>query len=147
MGLLGWLLPRRRRIALLVDGPNVFRAEFDIDLQEILQAVRSEGELAISRLYLDEHASPGLIRAAEMNGFEVVITSGDVDVKLAVDGTEIAATGRVEVLSIASRDGDFKPVFERAGYHGLQTLAIAPGNHGRSEALVNAADEAIVLGD
>ena len=101
--------------------------------------------LVVTRLYLDEHATPGLIQAGEAHGYEVVTTSGDVDVKLAVDATAIATTDRADVLAIASRDTDFKPVLEIAGREGLRTVAIAPGSYGRSDALRKAATEAVTL--
>ena len=50
-----------------------------------------------------------------------------------------------EVLAVASRDTDFKPVLEAAAQRGLGTVAIAPGEHGRSDALRNAAQDAITL--
>ncbi|MCU4753826.1 NYN domain-containing protein [Halobacteria archaeon AArc-curdl1] len=135
------------RLGLFVDGPNVFRDEFDVDLDDLRTAVTDLGSVGILRLYLDEHATPGLIQAAEARGFEVVITSGDVDVKLAVDATACIAEGQLTHLAIASRDTDFKPVLEYAGLNGIETIAIAPGAHGRSDALQNAADRALTLGD
>ncbi len=136
-----------RTVALFVDGPNVLRDDFDVDLDDVRTAGRQLGQLATTRLYLDEHATPGLIQAAEARGFEVVITSGDVDVKLAIDATELALDDRVDVLAIASRDTDFKPVLEKAARNGVRTVAIAPGEYGRSDALQNAAHEAFVLED
>ena len=133
-------------VGLFIDGPNVFREEFDVDLDDLRELGQSLGRTGVLRLYLDEHATPGLIQAAEARGFEVIITSGDVDVKLAVDATALIAEGRVDVLAIGSRDTDFKPVLEYAGRAGVETVAIAPGTHGRSDALQNAADEAITLG-
>ncbi|WP_255167170.1 NYN domain-containing protein [Natrononativus amylolyticus] len=133
-------------VGLFIDGPNVFRDEFDVDLDDLREIGQSLGRTGVLRLYLDEHATPGLIQAAEARGFEVVITSGDVDVKLAVDATALVAEGRLDVLAIGSRDTDFKPVLEYAGAAGVETVAIAPGAHGRSDALRNAADEAITLG-
>jgi len=132
-------------VALFVDGPNVLREEFDVDLDDVRRAAEVEGPLVATRLYLDEHATPGLIQAAEARGFEVVITSGDVDVKLAVDAARFAAEGRMSVLAIASRDTDFKPVVEAANGHGIRTLAIAPGEFGRSDALRNAANGSVTL--
>jgi uncharacterized protein (TIGR00288 family) len=132
-------------VALLVDGPNVLRSEFDVDLDDVRAAARAAGPLAVARLYLDEHATPGLIQAAEAHGFEVVVTSGDVDVKLAIDGTELVHGGGVDTLAVASRDTDFKPLVEAAARRGVDTLAIAPGEHGRSAALANAAHETVVL--
>ncbi|KAB1193494.1 NYN domain-containing protein [Haloferax sp. MBLA0076] len=134
------------RVALFVDGPNVLRDEFDVDLDDIREAARAlGGQLSATRLYLDEHATPGLIQAAEARGFEVIVTSGDVDVKLAVDMTRFAVEGRAEVIAIASRDTDFKPALETANEYGLRTVAIAPGSYGRSDALQNAATYAVTL--
>jgi len=136
---------RQPRVVLLVDGPNVLRSEFDVDLDDVRAAGAAVGRLAVARLYLDEHATPGLIQAAEARGFEVVVTSGDVDVKLAIDGTELVHGGDVDVLAVASRDTDFKPLVESAARRGVRTLAIAPGEHGRSDALGNAAHDDVVL--
>jgi len=148
------LLPRLRgatgdepRVGLFVDGPNVLRSEFDVDLDDVRAAAAEEGRLVATRLYVDEHATPGLVQAAEARGFEVVVTSGDVDVRLAVDAAEFVVADRLDVLAIASRDTDFKPVVELAGRHDRRTLAIAPGSHGRSDALRNAATRAVTLGE
>jgi len=148
MGLLGRLLDSTSgepHVALFVDGPNVLRDEFDVDLEDVRAAASEHGRLVVTRLYLDEHATPGLIQAGEAHGYEVLTTSGDVDVKLAVDATAIATTDRADVLAIVSRDTDFKPVLEIAGREGLRTLAIAPGSYGRSDALRKAATEAVTL--
>jgi uncharacterized protein (TIGR00288 family) len=135
------------RVALFVDGPNVLRSEFDTDLDEVRAAASAMGRPVLTRVYLDEQASPGLIQAAEARGYEVVITSGDVDVKLAVDAATTVTDGDCDVLAVASRDTDFKPVLELAARRGCRTLAIAPGTHGRSDALRNAAHEAVTLGE
>ncbi|MFB6155585.1 MAG: NYN domain-containing protein [Haloferacaceae archaeon] len=148
MDILGRLCRRGGdRVALFVDGPNVLRDEFDVDLDDVREAAESAGRLVATRLYLDEHATPGLIQAAEAHGYEVHVTSGDVDVKLAVDATVFGVERRADVIAIASRDTDFKPAVERANENGLRTLVIAPGSYGRSDALPNAATESTTLGD
>jgi len=133
------------RVGLFVDGPNVLREEFDVDLDEVRTVAESYGPLAVTRLYLDEQASPGLIQAGEARGFEVVTTSGDVDVRLAVDATEAVASDRIDVVVVASRDTDFKPVLELAARNAVRTVALAPGEHGKSDALQNAAQDALSL--
>jgi uncharacterized protein (TIGR00288 family) len=138
---------RGPRVGVFVDGPNVLREEFDVDLDDVRAAAERFGTLAVTRLYLDEHATPGLIQAGEARGFEVVITSGDVDVRLAIDATELVCEEAFETLVIVSRDTDFKPVVELAGRRGVETVAVAPGLHGRSDALANAANEAFTLGE
>ncbi|WP_246983502.1 NYN domain-containing protein [Halorientalis marina] len=147
MGWLGRLVGGRtdERVGLFVDGPNVLRSEFDVDLADLRAVAGEKGRLAVTRLYLDEHASPGLVQAAEANGFEVITTSGDVDVKLAVDATALVADDGLDVLAIASRDTDFKPVVELAARRNVRTFAIAPGEYGRSDALRTAAHDAVTL--
>jgi uncharacterized protein (TIGR00288 family) len=148
MGLLGGLFgDETKRVGLFVDGPNVLRAEFDVDLDDLRAIATGEGTPAITRLYLDEHATPELIQAAEARGFDVITTSGDVDVRLAVDATAAAVEGTIDVLVIASRDADFKPVVERAAEEGLRTVALAPGEYGRSDALRNAAQHAVTMNE
>jgi uncharacterized protein (TIGR00288 family) len=133
------------RVGVFVDGPNVFRAEFDVDLDDLWALAREEGTVAVARVYVDENAGGGLIQAAEARGFEVVTTSGDVDVKLAVDAVEAAVAGRIDTVAVVSRDTDFKPALEIAAERGLRTVAVAPGEHGRSDALRNAAHHAVTL--
>jgi len=145
MDLLGRLSEGSTRVGLFVDGPNVLRDEFDVDLDDVRAAAEDLGQVTVARLYLDEHATPGLIQAAEARGFEVVTTSGDVDVKLAVDAVESSTAGHFDTLVVVSRDTDFKPVVEAAAKRGLRTVAVAPGLHGRSDALRNAAHYEITL--
>ena len=135
----------RDDVALLVDGPNVFREEFDVDLADLRAAGETLGRLVVARTYFDVRASSGLLQAAEAHGFAVRVTSGDVDVALAVDATELVTTGQVDTLAVASRDMDFKPALEVAARYGVRTVAVAPGEHGRSEALAAVADEAVLL--
>jgi uncharacterized protein (TIGR00288 family) len=145
MGLLDRVRGGSARVGIFVDGPNVFRSEFDVDLDDLRDLAREEGTVGVSRVYVDENASAGLIQAAEAHGFEVETTSGDVDVKLAVDAVETTTAGRLDTLVVVSRDTDFKPVIETATKRGVRTVAVAPGRHGRSDALRNAANAEITL--
>lgn len=132
-------------VGIYIDGPNVFRDEFDTDLDEIRAIASEYGPIAVARVYLDEHATPALVQAAEAHGYEVVVTSGDVDVRLAIDATTGILEERLDTLVVVSRDTDFKPVLEQAGSRGITTVAIAPGAHGRSDALRKAAHHALTL--
>jgi len=147
MGLRRWLFGSgtSARVGLYVDGPNVLREEFDVDLDELRDLAAAEGTLAVTRLYLNEQAPAELLRAAEARGFETITTSSDVDVRLAIDAMAAAADGAIDVLVVVSRDADFKPLLERAARRGLETVAIAPGAYGRSDALRNAAQRSHTL--
>ena len=132
---------QQSRVGVYVDGPNVLRSEFSVDLDDIRSRARTYGALGELRLYLDAQAPTELIQAAEARGFTVSVTSGDVDVRLATDATAAVGAGRLGVLIIASRDMDFKPVVKYARSKDVQTVAFVPGEYGRSDALTNAVDE------
>jgi len=62
-----------------------------------------------------------------------------------VEATDAVGDRGLDTIAIASRDLDFKPVLEAAKRRGVRTVAIAPGEHGRSEGLAAAADQAVLL--
>ena len=145
MKLLERLLGHETRVGIFVDGPNVFRPEFDVDLDDLRALAREEGTVALSRVYVDANAGSALIQAAEARGFEVVTTSCDVDVQLAAEVVEAAVAGRIDTVVVVSRDTDFKPALEIAAERGLRTVAVAPSTYGRSDALRNAAQHEVTL--
>ncbi len=137
------LLPFRggSRNALLVDGPNLLRSELEFDLEGLRDELEPR-KLNVSRVYLDHHAPPGLLEAVETNGMEAVTTSGDVDVKMAVDAALYASEGFDVVL--ATRDADFKPALEAANREGASTTVVGV-NECFSAALESVADDVVML--
>jgi uncharacterized protein (TIGR00288 family) len=138
MRVLDRLRSGKRRVALLVDGPNLLRDEFDIDFEDLRAVARPD----VARVYLDHRAPSSLIEAVETNGMEPVVTSGDVDVRLAVDATGYAVGGFDIVL--ATRDADFKPALARANEEGAHTTVVGV-SESFSAALESVADEVVLL--
>lgn len=139
LGLLPWR--SRRRTALFVDGPNLLRSELEFDLESLRQALEPS-KLDVAKVYLDHHAPPALVEAVETNGMEPVTTSGDVDVKMAVDAALYAAEG-FDVV-VATRDADFKPALEAANEEGSSTTVVGVSDC-FSAALDSVADEVVML--
>ncbi|WP_129596268.1 TIGR00288 family NYN domain-containing protein [Methanohalophilus profundi] len=134
----------RRSIGLLVDGPNVLRKEFDINLEEIRDVLKEYGNVKIGRVFLNQYASNKLVEAVENNGFEPVICSSDVDVRLAVEGMDLVHNPNIDTLALVTRDADFKPLLNKANEHGKETIifGVEPGF---STALRNSSDYVIIL--
>ncbi|TGC07483.1 TIGR00288 family NYN domain-containing protein [Methanolobus halotolerans] len=134
----------RRSIGLLVDGPNVLRKEFNVNLEEIRDVLKEYGNVKIGRVFLNQYASDKLVEAIENNGFEPIICSSDVDVRLAVEGMELVYNPTIDTLALVTRDADFKPLLNKANEHGKETIifGVEPGF---STALRNSADYVIVL--
>ncbi|MGZ4901364.1 MAG: TIGR00288 family NYN domain-containing protein [Halobacteriota archaeon] len=144
------IIRRRERthkgIGLLVDGPNMLRREFQIDLEEIRNTLKEFGDIKVGRVYLNQYASEKLLEAIENQGFEPVVSSSDVDVRLAVEATELIFNPNIDIIAIVTRDADFKPVLSKAMEHGKETI-IFGAEPGFSTALKNLADVVVILSE
>ena len=136
----------RKGIGLLVDGPNMLRKEFAIDLEEIRNTLKEFGDIKVGRVYLNQYASEKLVEAIENQGFEPVVSSSDVDVRLAVEATELIFNPNIDIIAIVTRDADFKPVLSKAMEHGKETM-IFGAEPGFSTALKNLADVVVILSE
>jgi len=141
-------MPRpNKRIALFVDGPNMLRKEFMIDLRDLKKRVKRHGRVVISRVYLNQFAPEKLIEAIINEGFETIIVlaeqeaeKNDVDVAMAVAAVEAAmAKPDIDIVAIATRDADYLPVVQKIKEYGKEAIVVG-AEPGFSSSLQNAAD-------
>jgi uncharacterized protein (TIGR00288 family) len=132
-----------RHIALLVDGPNVIRREMRIDLKAVRKEVEKHGKIKVAKIYLDQFASDKLIEAVTNEGYEPVISTGDVDVTMAVEGIVQAFNPTIHTIALMTRDIDFRPVLVKAKEMGKETIIIG-AEPGFSVALRNTADIVLI---
>ncbi|MCC6027564.1 MAG: TIGR00288 family NYN domain-containing protein [Archaeoglobi archaeon] len=137
---------QRKRIGVLVDGPNMLRKEFNTNLREIREILSEYGDIKIAKVFLNQYATDKLVEAIENQGFEPIVTSGDVDVRMAVEAMELIYNDAIDVLALVTRDADFKAVLMKAMEMGKETIIVG-AEPGFSTALKNAADIAIVLNE
>ena len=131
-------------IALLVDGPNILRKAFNIDLHELKKEISRFGNIRISKIYLDQFASDKLIEAMVNQGFQTEITTGDVDVTMAIEAMEFVLDKDIDVIALMTRDTDYRPVLVKAKAKGKKTMIIAT-DVAFSAALKNTADRVIIF--
>lgn len=132
-----------RRIALLIDGPNIIRRDVRIDLMAVRTLVAQHGQIKVAKVFLDQYASDKLVEAMVNQGYEPILTTGDVDVTMAVEATVLAFNPNIDTIALMTRDTDFRPVLVRAKELGKSTIVI--GNEpGFSIALRNTADVVII---
>ncbi|HHN82156.1 MAG TPA: TIGR00288 family NYN domain-containing protein [Methanomicrobia archaeon] len=134
-----------KKIGLLVDGPNILRREFAIDLEDIRRILDDLGDIRIAKVFLNQFASQGLIEAISNQGFDVIIVTGDTDVRIGVDAMEVIFMDSINTVALATRDADFLPILIKAKEHGKETIVIG-ADPGFSVALQNAADYVIKMG-
>lgn len=131
-------------IAVLVDGPNILRKAFNIDLIEIKRELGMHGNIRVAKIYLDQYASDKLIEAMVNQGFETEITTGDVDVTMAIEAMEYVLDPNIDIIALMTRDTDYRPVLVKAKAHGKKTIIIAT-DVAFSAALKNTADKIIIF--
>ena len=133
-------------VAVFVDGPNVVRKEFDLDFDELREEVSEFGKIKISKVFLNQYASPKLIEAIMSQGFEADQGLGgekdkesDVDVYMASEAMESIFDDNIDTVILVTRDTDFLPIIQKAKKHGKDTVIMGM-EPGFSTSIKNAAD-------
>jgi len=124
-------LSERPSIAFFVDGPNMIRKEFNIDLRELKRRVEKYGRIVIGKVFLNQFASEKLIEAIANEGFESVIALGDpeqktdVDVAIAVHAMEAIYNPEIDAIALATRDADFLALVQKAKEKGKLAILVS----------------------
>lgn len=144
---------RNNNIAVYVDGPNIIRNEFDIDLDTFRENIEDSGSIKVAKVFLNQYASDKLVEAIVSQGFEPMLGLGgekdresDVDVYMAVNAMEGVHNEEIDTIVLVTRDTDFLPVVQKAKEAGKKTV-VAGLDPGFSVALRNAADKVIYLNE
>ena len=134
-----------RKIGLLIDGPNILRKEFGINLDDLKAILEDEGDIRIGKVLLNQYASQGLIEAIANQGFDSIVVAGDTDVRMGIEAMEMIYNDTIDTVALASRDADFLPILVKSKEFGKETIVIG-AEPGFSIALQNAADTVIMMG-
>jgi len=139
------------RVAVFVDGPNMIRKEFSLDLRDLRNRVEKYGRITVGKVFLNQFASEKLIEAVANEGFEVIVALGDpeqktdVDVTVTVHAMQAVYDPKIDVIALASRDADFLALFQKAKQMGKITVLICAAS-GLATSLKNAADHVEMMG-
>lgn len=137
-------------VAFFVDGPNIIRKEFKIDLRELRRRVEKYGRISIGKVFLNQFASEKLIEAIANEGFESVIALGDpeqktdVDVAITVHAMEAVYNPEIKIIALATRDADFLALIQKAKERGKKTVLVSV-TPGLATSLRHAADHVELL--
>lgn len=137
-------ISRRNNVAIFIDGPNILRKEFNVDLSKIRRYLQKEGVIKVARVYLNQYATDKLMEAVVNLGFETIITVGDVDVAMAVDATDIVHNKEIDTIAFVTRDSDYLPAILKAKKHGKNTMVFLV-EEGSATALKNTVDKVVFL--
>jgi uncharacterized protein (TIGR00288 family) len=140
----------RPKVAFFIDGPNMIRKEFNLNLKDLRKRIEKYGRIAVGKVFLNQFASEKLIEAVANEGFETVIALGDpeqktdVDVSIAVHAMEAIYNPEIDIIALSSRDADFLPLIQMAKERGKVTILIAVDS-GLAISLKHASDHVELL--
>ncbi|RLI64178.1 MAG: NYN domain-containing protein [Candidatus Asgardarchaeum californiense] len=133
------IFTKRKKVALLVDGPNMLRKDFNIKLEDLLTIASKYGKVQVAKVYLNQYAPAKLAEAVSNSGFTPEIVAHDIHVAMAIDSVVLMKKINIEVLVVASRHARCVPILRKARESGIETVVIG-FNPGFSVALRNTAD-------
>ena len=118
-----------KNVAILIDGPNFLRKEFDVSLSEIKKIAKKYGRITVAKVFVNQFAPSKLIEAIINEGFECLTylsekEDQDIDVALAVSAMEILLTKNIDVLVLCSRDTDFFPLIQKFKEYGKTVVLV-----------------------
>ncbi|WP_083514100.1 NYN domain-containing protein [Bradyrhizobium manausense] len=131
------------KIALFIDGANLYAANFDIDYKRLLSEFQGRGTLLRAFYYTavvedQEYSSlRPLLDWLDYNGYTVVTKAtkefidasgrrkvqGDMDIELAVDAMELAE--HMDQTLLFSGDGDFRSLVEAVQRRGVRVTVVS----------------------
>ena len=133
-----------KNLAVFVDGPNILRKELNISLSEIKSILKKFGDMKVGRVFLNQYASDKLVEAVVNQGFESIITVGDIDVSMASDAVEAIYNNNIDSIAFVTRDSDFLPAIIKAKRAGKETIVVL-AEESSAAALKNNADHVVIL--
>ncbi|MBI2598578.1 MAG: TIGR00288 family NYN domain-containing protein [Candidatus Diapherotrites archaeon] len=131
-------------LAVFVDGPNILRKELNISLTDVKGILGKFGTIKVGRVFLNQYASNKLVEAVVNQGFESIITVGDIDVSMAADAVEAIYNPTINAIVFVTRDSDFLPAIIKAKRAGKETIVVL-AEESSAVALKNNADHVVVL--
>jgi uncharacterized protein (TIGR00288 family) len=81
------IFSKQRKIALIIDAPNILRRvnNKQIRLEDIEKIANKLGQIKIAKVILNRHAPRSLLKAIENSGYEPIVASTDIYIRMAIE--------------------------------------------------------------
>ncbi|TFF84924.1 NYN domain-containing protein [Candidatus Heimdallarchaeota archaeon] len=137
---------KQKKVALIIDGPNILRrvGGKSIRLEDIESIANKIGQIKIAKVILNRHAPRSLLKAIENSGYDPIVASTDVYIRMAIEIMDCVFSKNTDIVIIASRHARCAPILRAVKANGLDT-GIIGFQPGFSVAVKNAADMAFRL--
>ncbi len=136
---------RRRRVAVIVDGPNMLRKELGVDLEEVSKVASELGSVRLKVVVLDRKAPEKLVEAVMNAGYKALISPGKPEVDFTIAAMDSIHDDKIDALALVTRSAAYISLVYRAKEAGKE-VAVIGAEPGFSVALRKAADASFTIG-
>jgi len=140
------IFSRQKKLVLIIDAPNILRRvnNKQIRLEDIEKIANKLGQIKIAKVILNRHAPKNLLKAIENSGYEPIVASADIYIRMTIEVMDAVFKENVDMVILASRHARCAPILRAVKGSGFDT-AIIGFQPGFSVAVKNAADIAFQL--
>lgn len=120
-------LQGEKKIAIIVDGPNILRKQKtkQVKLDDIDAIVKEFGKPSIKKVLLNEFASKSLIQAIINSGYEPIVTPYDIYITMAIEVMEILDQNKkIGLFVLSSRHARIAPILLKIKEKGIETVVV-----------------------
>ena len=120
-------LQGEKKIAIIVDGPNILRRQKtrQIKLDDIDDIVKEFGKPSIKKVILNEFASKSLIQAIINSGYEPIVTPYDIYITMAIEVMEtLNQNKKIGLFVLGSRHARIAPILLKIKEIGIETVVV-----------------------
>ncbi|WP_283217389.1 NYN domain-containing protein [Thermococcus sibiricus] len=100
--------------SLLINEPNVLLKKFDINLQSILNAMKSLNKTITSKAILDYNIPPKLVKTATNSSLEQVIVNTRVGVAFSLEAIKRICNSKISVLILVVKGAHLLSILTEA---------------------------------
>ncbi|NHK29971.1 MAG: NYN domain-containing protein [Asgard group archaeon] len=140
------IFTKQKKVALIIDAPNILRRvnNKQIRLEDIEKIASKLGQIKVAKVILNRHAPKSLLRAIENSGYEPIVATSDIYIRMAIEVMDSVFSKNIQIVIIASRHARCAPILRAVKNNGIDS-AIIGFQPGFSIAVKNASDMAFQL--
>lgn len=128
------------RIALLVDGPNMVKA----DINDVTRKTEKYGRVMIKEAFLNKSTPEAVLDFYVYAGYQPVNNCiKDIDTSLAIRASELLCSplyASIDMIALATQDVDYISLFQKSRFYDKRILVLGLNGDSQSSALKRNAD-------
>ncbi len=96
------IFSKQKKLALIIDAPNILRRvnNNQIRLEDIEKIANKLGQIKIAKVILNRHAPKNLLKAIENSGYEPIVASSDIYIRMTIEVMDAVFQENVDMIML-----------------------------------------------